>query len=175
VAALTLATASFGAESPLKQTQLSTSSGNAVGGSALIGKPIVMFYEDRNSTEMNQALKTELFRRGNKEGLLKSASVVAIADLEGFNWVPARQFALAAVKKAETDAHIPVYVDWSGVMRKDPWNFSSGTSTVALLDKRGTLVTTFQGTLSEKDTAQFFGHLREMIDVVPSDAGTNLK
>jgi hypothetical protein len=52
------------------------------------GKPVSLFYEDKDSTKLNQALKEELFERGQQHGLLEAAWVVAVANLEKFNFFP---------------------------------------------------------------------------------------
>jgi hypothetical protein len=137
--------------------------GDAVALHPLIGKPTVVFYEERDSTTLNQALKDELFRRGKQENLLDAVQVVAVADLQGYNWFPARNFALQGVRDAQKKAGIPVYVDWSATMRGAPWNMKEKTSNVVLLDADGKLVMRVAGKVDEKQQEQLFAALAAML------------
>src|SRR4051794_13203151 len=86
-------------EQPL-DASLASAQGQTVRLGSQLGMPTVLFYEDRYSTALNQQTKDELFARGKREGLLQAAKVLAIANLEGLDWFPARDFALAAVRDA---------------------------------------------------------------------------
>ncbi len=147
----------------LLDARVETSNGNPVALEVLKGKPLLLFYEDRDSTGLNQALKDELFKRGKAAGLLDAVKVVAVADLEGFNWFPARDFALAGVRDAERKAGIPVYVDWSGRLRAAPWKLKEGTSNVVLLDAGGAEQLRFSGALDEKQRAQLFDAIAALV------------
>src|SRR6478609_2898838 len=56
------------------------------------GKPTVLFYEDKDGTFQNQALKDALFQKGKENGLLQAVSVVAVANVRVFDWFPAKNF-----------------------------------------------------------------------------------
>lgn len=166
-----------GALATTRDAALVSSRGKAVQLKTLFGLPTVLFYEDRHSTALNQQTKDELFERGQREGLLQAVKVIAVADLEGYNWFPARDFALSAVRDAEVKAGVPVLVDWSGMLRSPPWSLAGKTSTVLLLDAKGRVVFARSGQLTETDRAELFQTLRELIaqapsaDIKPPDAG----
>lgn len=142
---------------------LENADGEAVALHPLLGKPTIVFYEERDSTSLNQPLKDELFKRGKKENLLDAVQVVAVADLEGYNWFPARNFALKGVRDAQTKAGIPVYVDWSGTLRGAPWKLKEKTSNVVLLDSNGDLALKLDGKVDEKMQRQLFDALGAML------------
>jgi hypothetical protein len=148
---------------PLDATLVS-SHGKQVSLSAQRGLPTVVFYEDRHSTALNQALKDELFARGQREGLLDAARVVAVANLEGYNWFPARDFALAAVREAEVKAGIPVLVDWSGTLAAPPWSLPPRTSSVLVLTAEGRVAFERSGRLSADDRSDLFAALARLIE-----------
>ena len=51
------------------------------------GKPVVLFYEGRGTTEVNRELKTQLFARGKERGLLDGAWVYRW-PASSYNWPP---------------------------------------------------------------------------------------
>lgn len=144
-----------------------TSRGQAVSLEARWGKPTVLFYEDRHSTALNQALKDELFARGKREGLLDAVTVLAVANLQGFDWFPARDFALKAVRDAEAKAGISVYADWQGALTKAPWRLSATTSNVVVLDAKGRLVLQAQGALDAQARERVLAALSTQVTSVP--------
>ena len=58
-----------------------TSSGSTTRLSALWAKPTVLFYEDRDSTALNQHVKDALYEKGKTEHMLDQVSVVAVANV----------------------------------------------------------------------------------------------
>ena len=131
------------------------------------GRPVILFYEDRYSTKLNQALKDELFKRGVEAGLLDKVTVVAVANLEGLDWFPARGFALAAVRESEKDAGIPVFVDWTGVLAKAPWRLPAKTSSVVVLDAAGKVTWQASGALKPAEREAVFSELLRLVSRGP--------
>jgi hypothetical protein len=144
--------------------RVETSSGAATQLATRWGRPTVLFYEDRHSTGLNQALKAELFARGVQEGLLDRVSVVAVANLEGLNWFPAREFALAGVRDAEQRAGIPVLVDWSGALSRPPWRLSGRTSSVLVLDGQGRVAFEASGSLGPLERQALLAALSRLVE-----------
>jgi hypothetical protein len=145
-----------------------TSSGDPVKLAAQWGRPVVLFYEDRYSTKLNQALKDELFKRGADAGLLEKVQVVAVANLEGLDWFPARGFALAAVRESEKQAGVPVFVDWTGVLSKAPWRLPPKTSSVVVLDSAGKVTWQSSGALKPAEREAVF---KELLRLISRDQG----
>jgi hypothetical protein len=136
------------------------------------GKPVILFYEDKDSTRLNAALKEELFQRGRERGLLDSAWVVAVANLEKFNFFPARQIALSYVRDEEKKVGVPILVDLDGTLGEAPWALPKKTSTVMLLDATGAVVYSYSGRLEEAERKTFFAALSQLIgvDLVAAEA-----
>ncbi|MFL5319640.1 MAG: YtfJ family protein [Myxococcaceae bacterium] len=146
---------------PLKDT-----AGKVVPLTGFKGKPTVLIYEDRTSTEQNRKLKDELWRRGHESGLLDAAHVVGVANLSSYDFWPARTFAQSHIQKLEKKVGIPVLIDWKGAMESTPWNLPSGSSTVLVFDSDGKLVFSHSGALSDAQTEELIGKLSTMIGVV---------
>jgi hypothetical protein len=154
VAAVLVATGA-GAGSPGAQAGVrldavvTASSGQKTRLSTRWGKPAVLFYEDKDSVALNQEAKDALARLGRQRGLLQAVEVVAVANLEGFNWQPAIFFALEGVKKEEQKAGVPVYVDLTGELTRAPWGLSGTSSSVLVLSAAGERRFTATGKLSK--------------------------
>ncbi len=166
--AVTLATGGAHAQgtpaSPLDAT-LHSSSGKRVALSQWRGQPVILFYEDKDSTGLNQPLKEELFERGKARGLLEAAGVLAVANLEKFNFFPARQIALSYVRDEEKKAGVPILVDLEGTLGGAPWELPTKTSTVMLMDASGAVVYRYSGRMSEAERQVFFQALASLIGV----------
>lgn len=154
--------------SPLDAT-LRSSDGEQAPLSKWRGKPVILFYEDKDSTKLNQTLKEELFERGKQHGLLESAWVVAVANLEKFNFFPAKQIALSYVKDEEKKVGVPILVDLEGTLGGPPWTLPKKTSTVMLMDATGAVVYSYSGRLDEAERKNFFTVLSRLVGV---DLGT---
>lgn len=144
---------------------LVTTSGEPRTLSSYRGKPVVLFYEDRGSVKLNQEFKNQLFLRGKEHNLLDAAWVVPVANLEAYNWFPARAFASSGVKDAEIAAEKPMLVDWEGTLSSPPWNLPAKTSSILLLDQEGLVVFRVSGRLSAKELEEFFSILARLLSV----------
>ncbi len=132
------------------------SDGKEVALSRWRGKPVILFYEDRHSTTVNSPLKEALFSRGQSLGLLEAAWVVAVANLESFDFFPARGIALSHVRDEEKKWGIPILVDLEGTLGTAPWNLPTKTSSVLLMDGAGTVVYRYSGRMNEQEREAFF-------------------
>ncbi len=148
--------------SPLDAT-LKSASGEETALSKWRGKPVIFFYEDKDSTTLNLAFKDELFELGKAKGLLEAASVVAVANLKPFNFFPARQIALSYVRDEEKKVGVPILVDLEGTLGGAPWSLPTKTSTVMLLDASGAVIYRYSGRLGEEDKKAFFTALSQLI------------
>jgi hypothetical protein len=145
------------------------SDGKEVALSRWRGKPVILFYEDRHSTTLNSPLKEALFSRGQALGLLDAASVVAVANLESFDFFPARGIALSHVRDEEKKWGLPILVDLKGTLGAEPWNLPTKTSSVLLLDDAGQVVFRYSGRMNDQDMAVFFHALGTLLgrDMAP--------
>jgi len=158
------ALASSPADGPPDAT-LRSSSGDEVRLSKWRGKPVILFYEDKDSTTLNAGLKEELFARGKERNLLGSAWVVAVANLRKFDFFPARQIALSYVRDEEKKAGVPILVDMDGTMGSAPWGLPMKTSNVLLLDAQGAVVYRYSGKMKPEEQVAFFSALSTLVGV----------
>lgn len=148
---------------PILDATLKSSSGEERSLSAWRGKPVILFYEDRDSRDINAALKTELFARGKAHGLLTAAAVVAIANLQAFDFFPVRQIALSYVRDEEKRVGVPILVDLKGTFQKEPWQVPPRTSSVLLLNGQGQLMWRYSGHMDAARIEAFFQTLGTLV------------
>jgi hypothetical protein len=147
----------------MPDARLRRSDGQPVQLSRWRGRPVILFYEDRHSVQLNQPLKDALIARGRASGALHAAALVAVANLESFNFFPARGIALSFVRDAEKKAGVPILVDLEGALGEAPWALPDRTSSVLLLDRQGAEVFRASGALSAGDTERFFAVLGALV------------
>jgi hypothetical protein len=140
------------------------SSGSTTRLSTLWAKPTVLFYEDRDSTALNEHVKTALAERGRDEKLQQQVAVVAVANVAAWNWFPARNFVLAAVKDIEKKVKQPVYLDFTGSLSASPWNLPPKSSTVLVLDREGRPTWRAQGRLPKEKVDELFKELARLVE-----------
>jgi hypothetical protein len=126
-------------------------------------KPTVLFYEDRDSTQLNQHVKEALIEKGRETGMLDKVSVVAVANVSQYNWFPARNFALKAVRDIEAKMKLPIFLDFTGSMALPPWNLPSKSSTVVIVNRQGEAVLTLKGKLKGEDVKLLLTTLSELV------------
>lgn len=151
---------------------LSDSSGKDIQISAFRGKPTLLFYEDRTSRELNRKVKDELWKRGREAGMVEAANVIGIANLEAYDFWPARGFARSAVRDVEKKVGVKVLIDWKGTLTTTPWNLPQKSSTIVLLDKEGAVRYSYSGAMSDKDMTELFEKLAALLDLPASAAKT---
>lgn len=152
--------------------KLSDSAGKEIQISQFRGKPTLLIYEDRGSREVNRKVKDELWKRGRESGLQDAANVVGVANLQAFDFWPARSFARSAVRDVEKKAGIKVLIDWKGTLTTNPWNLPSKSSTVVLLDANGTVRYSHSGAMDEKELTAFFDTFAQLIETERKAAPT---
>ncbi|MFL5352873.1 hypothetical protein [Archangium sp.] len=170
IAGMLMAALLAASPSPATETQvgpmdatLRGSDGKEVVLSRWRGKPVILFYEDRHSTTLNSAFKEALFERGKTQGLLDAVWVVAVANLESYDFFPARGIALSHVRDEEKKWGIPILVDLKGTLGATPWNLPKKTSSVLLLDGTGQVVFRYSGRMGDQDMETFFHALGALL------------
>lgn len=127
------------------------------------GRPVILVYEDVGSMKVNQAAKDELKRLSDKHRLRDVVDVVAVADLEGLNWEPAKLIALSIVRAEEQKARVPVLVDLTGELQKAPWNLPGRASTVMVISPAGELIYEASGKIEGARLEALVSTLRNLL------------
>jgi len=103
------------------------------------GRVLLLMYEDRDSRELNGALKREVQRRFSTERQANQLVVVPVADVHRYDYWPARGVVRKAVSKEARRLGAEILLDWKGeVLRR--YGFRSPGSNVALVGHDSTLL-----------------------------------
>ncbi len=140
-----------------------TSNGDTAHLARVFKKPTVLFYEDRDSNRLNQHVKDALIKAGRERGLTQSVDVVAVANVAAYNWFPARNFVLAAVRDIEREVKIPIYLDFTGALGVAPWKLPTHSSTVLVMSPAGEPLMLKKGRLSDTEVTEIFTLLERLI------------
>jgi hypothetical protein len=111
------------------------------------GKITLIFYEDKDAAKHNLTFKNELGELKRSPGFKPQARIVAVADVSGYDWWPARGFVQDAVKAEERKAGQSVYLDWTGDFGK-AFKAKKGASNVVLVGEDGKVQLAHEGVLS---------------------------
>ena len=132
------------------------------------GKPVILVYEDPSSVKLNQPAKDELKRLSELYNLRKVVDVVAVANLEGLDWWPAKPIALSMVRAEETRGQLPVLVDMTGELRKAPWNLNPKSSTMMVVSPKGELLFKNEGKLEGRRLDELKATLERLLTATSS-------
>lgn len=102
----------------------------------LLGKNTVIFYENKDVTTQNRALKAALSNQKKSEGYGENVRVIAVADVSAWNFWPAKGFVQDAIRGEEKKAGHPIYLDWTGAFGK-AFRVDKNASNVVLVGPDG--------------------------------------
>lgn len=111
-------------------------------------RPTLVIYEDQDGGKENQHAKAVIGRINTSLSNQAKLDVLPVADLEKWNWWPAKKYALADVQKTAAKNRTTVYIDWTGGLRK-AWSLPKGHSCFVLIGPDGKVRFASQGELSE--------------------------
>lgn len=110
--------------------------------------PLVLIWEDDKSSKQKQPAHDVVGRYSDNRDNRPIFELVLVADLERWDFWPAKKHAIASIKKTQTKESTPVWVDWKGTVRKE-LGLSKNQSAFAVVDKDGVLRFLAQGQLDE--------------------------
>jgi hypothetical protein len=116
------------------------------------GRPLLLVYEDKESSSQNQAFKDELSRVAKGPRASKIV-LAAVADVQGYDYWPARGFVKDAIRSQSNAIGAAIYCDWSGAIRS-ALGLKRRTSTVVLYDASGKVVFAHEGAMDASTRAR---------------------
>ena len=133
------------------------------------GRPLLVVYEDKDSGETNRAFKDELSKLAKGGAWVKRITLAAIADVQGYDFWPARGFVKSSIRDEEKKAGTPIYCDWTGAFRQ-AFQLRSGTSTILLYGRDGRLQHASEGALDPAQRAELIAALRREAAALESES-----
>lgn len=112
----------------------------------LRGKPILIMYEDKDSSKTNQVFKDELAKLAKGDRYQRVIALAAIADVSSYNFWPVKGFVKDAIRDESKKVGTTIYCDWDGGFR-NAYKIRPGTSSVLLVGKNGQILFAAEGAL----------------------------
>jgi hypothetical protein len=122
-------------------------------------RPLLLIYEDKDSSAENQALKDELVRLEQSQHYRKYVAHVVVADVSAYDYWPAKGIAKGELQKWSERLKLVVYGDFSGQAKKS-LAIDSGHSNVLLYSKEGKVLFAHSGPLTDPQRNVLIDRLR---------------
>lgn len=137
--------------------------GRALEMKTLRGKPILIMYEDKDSSAQNQALKDELSKLAKGDRYKSAIALAAVADVSAYDFWPVKGFVKDAIREESRKFGTTIYCDWDASFRKK-YRMREGVSSVVLVGRDGLVLFAADGALSAEKRAQLLKLLRAQVD-----------
>jgi predicted transcriptional regulator len=147
-----------GTAAPAARAQ--TLDGKVLDARAQRGKIALIFYEDKDSTQQNKALKDAITQQGKATGHKLNVVIYAVADVSGFDWWPARGFVQDAIRDEETKSKTSIFLDWTGSFGK-AFDVKPGVSNVVLLNSDNKVVLAHSGVVPQAMRQRILDEIRK--------------
>ena len=126
------------------------------------GRVVIVFYEDREHTDLNRALKEQLHRFVVDNGLQPQVTTYAVANVHGIDGV-VRDLARTAIRAIASQYGIQILLDWEGALMRAPWSLANHDANVVLVDRQGRIRWRHTGAVGEAERTSFYRTLRQLI------------
>jgi len=123
--------------------------------------PILVIYEDQDGGKDNRAAKDFLGRVNSTADNRARCEAIAVADVEKYDWWPAKKYVLADIQKSEAQKKTTIYIDWKGAVRK-AWGLGKGKNNLVLVAPDGKVLWSSTGTLTSAQLEELSGILRDL-------------
>src|SRR5579872_4409748 len=110
-------------------------------------EPVLVIYEDKDSSRQNVDLKHDLALLAKADRYKQGIALVAIANVEGYDYWPMRGFVKDAINDEARKFDTPIYCDWNGTARRD-LGATLGVSNVILYGRGGRVLFSHEGKLA---------------------------
>jgi hypothetical protein len=124
-------------------------------------RPLLLFYEDQNAGKQNERAREVLGRLLDEPRNHGRIDCLAIADVEKWNFWPARRYALAELRKVARRENTVLYCDWQGRLRR-VFGLTRGKSGVLLIGSDGKCWFAREGQLSDAELTALLSRLAEL-------------
>jgi len=131
----------------------------------LQGRVIIGFYESRDTSDKNNALKDELnsFRSGSKGTVKQETFRLAVIDASSANiatsWAWRKN-----MKKKSAELEIHIYGDWDGRMKRD-FSFPENESVFIIIDRKNVVRYIYAGKVPKSE----FVNIKTLIKKIYSE------
>ncbi len=128
----------------------------------LRGRVVILWYEDREHTDTNYALKLELHEFIVDNHLTGDITTYGIANLTGVDGV-IRDLARTAIRAMAERYGIQILLDWSGLMVAAPFSCADHDANFLLVDRRGSIRYRHVGEMMGSHRTEMYRVLRRLL------------
>lgn len=158
---------------PIEAQLESSLNGRQVRLSSYRGRVQIGFYEDRQSTDVNEWLKGEIVRFIADNHLEGRMGIMGFGNAAAFNYEPARSLVRTGVRLVSQRIRIDILLDFSGRFLQPDVGCRSGAN-VVLFDAAGRIVWLHNGAVGPAERTQLFRQLRRLLSAPrAAPAGAN--
>jgi hypothetical protein len=126
------------------------------------GRVVVLWYEDREHTDTNYALKLELHQYIVDNHLEGEMTTYGIANVHGIDGM-IRDMARSAIRTMASRYGIQILLDWDGVLQQAPFDCADGDANFVLIDRQGRIRYRHTGEMMGSNRTEMYRVLRRLI------------
>lgn len=130
---------------------------------AVRGRVVVVFYEDREHTELNRDFKMNLHQFVQDNHLGSQMTTYAVANTGGIGDGVIRDMARTAIRAIASQYGIQILLDWDGLLQRAPFSFRDDEANLALIDRQGRIRWRHAGAVGETERRSFYRALRGLL------------
>ena len=127
------------------------------------GRPVLVFYEDKETSKQNAAAKSDLRALAGETKAFAKLAMLPVADVSAYDFWPAKGFVKQAIREESARSGLPVYCDWDGGFR-GAWKLRRAAASVVLVGRDGRVLFAAEGVLPEDAR-------RRLIELVRAEIG----
>ena len=128
----------------------------------LRGRVVVIWYEDREHTDTNHALKLELHQYIVDNHLEGQVTNYGVANVRGIDGV-VRDMARTAIRAMASQYGIQILLDWEGVLQAAPFDCADHEANFLLVDREGRVRYRHVGELMGAHRSEMYRMLRRLL------------
>jgi cytochrome oxidase Cu insertion factor (SCO1/SenC/PrrC family) len=128
----------------------------------LRGRVVILWYEDREHTDTNYALKLELHQFIVDNHLENDVTTYGIANVLGVDGV-IRDMARGAIRTMAQRYGIQILLDWDGVLQHAPFDCADAAANFVLIDRQGRIRYRHTGEMMGSHRTEMYRVLRRLL------------
>ena len=124
-------------------------------------RPVLVMYEDKDAQTQNEHARKVLGRITDRAENRARFEFVAVADVEKWNWWPAKRYVLADLRKIAERENTLLFADWTGAVRK-AWGLTQHKSALILTAPDGKVLFAAEGPLTDSQLTTLVAQLKQL-------------
>ncbi|MDQ3033061.1 MAG: hypothetical protein M3Y87_11635 [Myxococcota bacterium] len=127
------------------------------------GRVVVIFYEDREHTDLNREFKMTLHQFITDNQLRDQTTTYAVANVSSISGGVMRDMARTAIRAIASQYGIQLLLDWDHTLEAAPLSMRDGAANLALVDRAGRVRWRHTGAIGEPERRSFFRAFRQLL------------